>query len=124
MILQSAMIVALVVQRRQRRRVQSALRDSQQLIELAADAGEMGLWSRNLTDDGVWANGPMRSLFGFGENEVVRFDDVIRRIHPDDRAQVLATVRARKWLRCPSKGSSYAPSRRFGTLGIWREAVA
>jgi two-component system sensor kinase FixL len=91
-IMQSAMIADLLLQRRRRRRIESELQESRQLMELAAGAGELGLWSRNLTTGEIWTNAPMRSLFGFGTNEVIRFDDLVGRVHPDDRARMLSDV--------------------------------
>ncbi|TMA87686.1 MAG: GHKL domain-containing protein [Deltaproteobacteria bacterium] len=90
--LQAAMIVALVVQRRHRRQVEADLRESQQVMELATSAGELGLWSRDLTDGGVWANASLRSLFGFGADDAVHFEDLLRRVHPDDRRRMLLEV--------------------------------
>jgi PAS domain S-box-containing protein len=87
---QSGMIVALVVQRRQRQRIQLALQESQQMMELATGASELGLWSRDLANDQVRVNAPMRALFGFGGQDAVRFDDLLARVHPADRARVIA----------------------------------
>ena len=86
---QSGMIVALFLQRRARRRIQTELRESQQMMELASRAGEVGLWSRDLADGDVWVNEPMRSLFGFGAHDLVRFEDMLRRVHPNDRERML-----------------------------------
>jgi PAS domain S-box-containing protein len=86
------MIIDLLLERRRRRRIQSELQESQQLMELATGAGELGLWSRDLTTGAVWANAPMRSLFGFGAHEALRFDDFVSRVHPDDRARMRSEV--------------------------------
>jgi two-component system sensor kinase FixL len=91
-IMQSATIADLLLQRRRRRRVESELQESRQLMELAAGAGELGLWSRSLTTGEIWTNAPMRSLFGFGTNDVIRFDDLVGRVHPDDRARMLSDL--------------------------------
>ncbi|HEU4345353.1 MAG TPA: ATP-binding protein [Candidatus Binatia bacterium] len=91
-VLQSAMIIDLLLQRRRRRRVEVELRESQQLMELAASAGELGLWSRDLTNGKIWANAPMRSLFGFSAQDALRFDDMVTRVHPDDRVRMLSEV--------------------------------
>src|SRR5262249_10390317 len=40
----------------------------------------------------LWANPQLHSLFGFGENDVLRLEDIIGRIHPDDRARVIVEV--------------------------------
>jgi PAS domain S-box-containing protein len=86
--LQSAMIVDLFRQRRQLRRVETELRESQQLMELATNAGELGLWSRDLEKGEVWVNPHLRTLFGFKQDESLRLNDLLIYIHPDDRTRV------------------------------------
>jgi PAS domain S-box-containing protein len=103
-LLQSAMIVDLFVQRRRLHRVQSVLRESQQLMELATSAGELGLWSRDLTDGDVWANAPARSLFGFGPNEPIRIDNFLARVHSADRDRVLAEAERAQAAGLPFQG--------------------
>jgi two-component system, LuxR family, sensor kinase FixL len=103
-LLQSAMIIDLLLQRRRRHRLEAELGESQQLIELAASAGELGLWSRNLTDDRVWANAPMRFLFGLGACDALRFDDLVSCVHPDDRARMLSEVASAQAAGAPFQG--------------------
>jgi two-component system sensor kinase FixL len=86
--LQSVMIVDLFRQRRQLRRVETELRENQQLMELATNAGELGLWSRDLEKGEVWANPHLRTLFGLSQDESLRLNDLLIYIHPDDRTQV------------------------------------
>ena len=102
--LQAAMIGDLLLQRCRRRRVEAELRENQELMELAANAGELGLWSRNLTDGTVWANAPMRSLFGFGAHDKLRFDDLVSRVHPDDQARMLSEVSSAQAAEVPFQG--------------------
>jgi len=61
-------------------------------MELSTSAGELGLWVRDLEKDDLWANPPLRSLFGLGEKEMLRLEDMFGRIHPDDRARVIVEV--------------------------------
>src|SRR5262245_43694118 len=61
-------------------------------MELSTSAGELGLWVRDLERGELRANLRLRSLFGFGQSDVLRFEDIIGRIHPDDRARVIAEV--------------------------------
>src|SRR5262245_47671671 len=101
---QTAMIAALLVQRARRRRVEAELRESRQMMELAASAGELGLWSRHLKDGGVWLNEPMRSLFGLGAHDALRFEDLLGRIHPDDRQRMLSEVERAQTAGLPFEG--------------------
>ena len=102
--MQSAMIVDLLLQYRRRRRIEAELRESQQLMELATGAGELGLWSRDLKSGDIWANGPMRSLFGFGVHEAVRFEDILGRIHSNDRERMLLQVEHAETAGLPFQG--------------------
>jgi len=90
--LQSATIIALIVQRRRRRRAQEELRESRHLMELAAGAGGLGLWSRDSTHGELWLSGSMRSLFGFPDRVAVSFDDISARVHPDDRPRMVSEL--------------------------------
>ncbi|MGH7930661.1 MAG: PAS domain-containing sensor histidine kinase, partial [Candidatus Binatia bacterium] len=76
------------MEHRRRRRTQKELQESQELIELATSAGELGLWWRDLRNGELWGNLPIRILFGFRPDDVLRFDDMLRRIHPEDRAGI------------------------------------
>jgi formate hydrogenlyase transcriptional activator len=87
---QAALIFGLLLQRARRRRAETKLRESQEFMELSTSAGELGLWARDLERGDLWANPRLRSLFGFGQNDVLRFEDIVDRIHPDDRARVIA----------------------------------
>ena len=100
--LQTALIIALIGQRRQRRRMQGALAQSQDLIEIATDVGDVGLWWRDVDTGALWANAPMRRLFGFTPDEPVRFEDFVARVHPEDRAGILNFIQ-----RAQSDGSPY-----------------
>ena len=86
------MITGLLLQRARRRRVEGELEESQHRMELAASAAEFGMWGRDLSDRPVWANAPMRALFGLGPEEELRFSDLMARIHPEDSAGVRAAV--------------------------------
>src|SRR5262247_3928941 len=89
---QALLIFGLLLQREHRRRAEAELRESQEFMDLSTSAGELGLWARDLKGSELWANQRLRSLFGFGDNDVLRFENVVDRIHPDDRARVIAEV--------------------------------
>ena len=102
--LQSALIVDFLRQRRRRRRIQAELQTSQELMELATSAGELGLWSRDLKTGKLWANAPIRSLFGFDVDDVLRFEDIVSRVHPVDRERMLLQVEHAETAGLPFEG--------------------
>ncbi len=55
-------------------------------IALAADAANLGFWSREFTRNEIWVTDRWRSMFGFAKSEPLQLDDFLRRVHPDDRA--------------------------------------
>ena len=89
---QAVLIFGLLLHRARRQRAEIQLRESQEFMELSTSAGELGLWVRDLATGDLWANQRLRSLFGFGENDLLRFDDVLARIHPDDRSQTVSLI--------------------------------
>jgi PAS domain S-box-containing protein len=99
---QTLLIVGLLVHRSRRRRAETQLRESQEFMELSTDAGELGLWVRDLARGEVWANPRLRTWFGLAANDALRFEDLLGAIHPNDRARVTAEV-----ARMQQAGSSY-----------------
>ena len=104
LLVQTTMIFDLLLQRRRRRRAEAELRESHELMELATSAGELGLWSRDLTDGGLWGNAPARSLFGFGVDDPLRFEDMLARVHPDDRTRMLSNIERAQAAGLPFEG--------------------
>ena len=102
--LQSAMIVDLFRQRRQLRRVEAELRESQQLMELATSAGELGLWSRDLEKGEIWANAHLRTLFGFKHDDSLQLNDLLNHIHSDDRTPVALDIERAQLTGIPFEG--------------------
>lgn len=94
---QLLLIGGLIVQHARRRRAESELSESKQRMDLAADAAEVGLWVRDPAQDTLWANAQLRFLLGFGQEDTLRFGDVLAHVHPDDRTEVVSLVeRAQK----------------------------
>lgn len=89
---QAGLIVGLLLHRARRRRAESRLRETQEIMDLAASAGELGLWMRDLAGGEIWANASLRALFGFHPDERLRASDMLNRIHPHDRAWVTLEV--------------------------------
>jgi len=61
------------------------LRERDQQASLAADAASLGMWARDAVLGTLWASDKWRTLFGFTRDEPVSMDQLLKRIHPDDR---------------------------------------
>jgi len=61
------------------------LRASEHRFSLVADAAKLGIWTCDLVKNEIWTTSNWRALFGFSESQRLEFEDVLKRIHPDDR---------------------------------------
>jgi two-component system, LuxR family, sensor kinase FixL len=64
------------------------LAESEQRMTLAAEAANMGIWIRYLSNSEIWASDQWRTLFGFAPEDSLDFEKVMGRLHPDDRETV------------------------------------
>src|SRR5205814_702797 len=70
----------------------ASLRDSEARINLAANAANFGLWVWNIRDDELLVTEKWRRLFGFAESEPVKFSQLLKIVHPEDRGRMKQTV--------------------------------
>jgi len=68
------------------------LSSSEQRIALAAEAANLGFWSREFTRNEIWVTDRWRSMFGFTKYEPLQLDDFLQRLHPDDRKNIRHTL--------------------------------
>ncbi len=66
-------------------RVGVELRESEQRMELAGAAGNLGMWTWDIGRDTVWATRRARSLLGFSESDVLSLEKFASALHSDDR---------------------------------------
>ena len=64
---------------------EAGLRESEARTSLAVDAADLGIWSRDLGRNEIWASPKWRELFCFAPSEHLDLDRVLQRLHPDDR---------------------------------------
>jgi PAS domain S-box-containing protein len=67
------------------------LGESEQRMALAAEAANLGFWSRDLERKVIWATGKWRTFFGFMSSEPIQMDEMLHRVHPDDREPLRLT---------------------------------
>ena len=77
----------------ERRQNEDALKQSLALFELANEAGEVGVWSRDMqTPAGVWDQ-RARGIFGLqSDSDSIYLPAAEQAIHPEDRSRVRATL--------------------------------
>ena len=92
-LLQAVLITGLVVNRIRRARGEAELRENQEVMEMATNAAGLGLWARDVVQGEVWANAALRSLYGFGQADLLRQDDLLARTHPEDSARVVSRLK-------------------------------
>jgi two-component system, LuxR family, sensor kinase FixL len=70
------------------------LRESEQRMDLAASAADLGLWVWDIARDEIWTTDKGRELFGFAAGERLDFTRWVGTLHPEDREPVCAAVAA------------------------------
>jgi two-component system, LuxR family, sensor kinase FixL len=67
------------------------LRESQQRMDLAARAANLGIWVRDLVRNETWATDEWRALLGFAKSERIDLNGFLQKLHPEDREAVSQT---------------------------------
>ena len=62
------------------------LGEEERRLDLATQAGGLGLWRWDVAEDQVWMNENGRSLFSFAPQDKLKAEHLCARIHPEDRA--------------------------------------
>jgi PAS domain S-box-containing protein len=92
-VVQGVFIGAMVANQVKRRKAERSLRESEERMKLAANAGEMALWELDFATERVWVTGPMAERIGQKEQDTPKFAQVFEGIHPDDRERVAAALK-------------------------------
>jgi len=72
---------------------EKTLEETQQDLDLALHAGNIGLWSWNLKTNEVYFSPEWKTQLGYKDHELQnRFQEWETRLHPEDRHQTLATL--------------------------------
>jgi len=102
----------------ERKRMEAALRASEERLELALQGGDLGLWDWDLTTDGVIFNARWAGMLGFELRDIeptsLAWETLV---HPDDTAGLRAQVRATLKGEVPS---FEVEIRMRGRDGVWR----
>jgi PAS domain S-box-containing protein len=90
---QTAFLVALVVQRRQRRVAEHLLDESEEHMRFAAAAVNIGLWQFDLGTNELWATDHCRAMFGLDRDVRLTRETFLAAVHPEDRELALSSLR-------------------------------
>jgi PAS domain S-box-containing protein len=76
-----------------RKRAEEELRASEQRLEMAMKAAELGSWFVDQRSDTITFSATAKTVLGRAPDDHLTIRDLIEIIHPDDREQVLDTMR-------------------------------
>lgn len=77
----------------ERKRIEQALRESQERLELAMRGANDGLWDWNISTGETYYSPRYQEMLGYTEQEFKpKIDEFIQRIHPDDQKSVLNQI--------------------------------
>ena len=67
---------------------EQALRESEERMSLVMDAANLGLWEWDPDEDELWGTKTRRALLGLSGPTKIKLEDVLSRVHADDRDRV------------------------------------
>lgn len=81
-------VIGSLVDVTERKQAEAALRTSQEQLQLALDAAQMGLWHWNIVTGEVLWSPTCRALYGIPLDVPMSYELFIQSLHPDDRERV------------------------------------
>ena len=91
-VLQMLLIAGLLLQLSRRRRAESALNESEQRMNLAAETVGLGIWGWNPATGEVWATRECRDLFGCPPEGALTLDAFMSQVHPQERQTMISAL--------------------------------
>jgi len=86
-LLQAGLILLLGVNLVRRRRVERALRESEERLDVAAHSSGAGLWGLDLDTRRIWATSRLRELFQLSPVDDLEVEAVLAVVHPADHVR-------------------------------------
>jgi len=76
----------------ERTRAEAARRDSEDRVQMALRAADMGAWDYHLDTSEVFWDERARDMWGVRRGDRIDFDEAVARIHPEDRRTVVGAL--------------------------------
>src|SRR4051812_38627777 len=70
------------------------LTETLEQLKMAAAAGNVGMWTRSVDGEILWASEKAGEIWGFSNGERFTQTDLIELLHPDDHERVMSCVQA------------------------------
>jgi PAS domain S-box-containing protein len=87
-------IISVMMDVTSRRHAEAALQSSEEKLQLAIDATDLGLWDYNLVTDTLLWSDRLKAFYGLPPDAKVTFGTFEQTSHPDDRERILRTYEA------------------------------
>ena len=88
-----AAVIGMLLDITERKRVERAMRDSEERYALAAQGANDGLWDWDLRENRVFFSARWKAMLGFAAHELGDEPDAwFDRVHPDDREQLMGDL--------------------------------
>ena len=99
---------ALIIDITERKAAEEALRASEERWKFALEGAGDGVWDRNIQTDEVLYSKRYKEMLGYADDEFAnRRDEWEARIHPEDKARVMAELQAYLEGRSPAYSAEY-----------------
>jgi PAS domain S-box-containing protein len=76
----------------ERMQAEAARRESEDRVQMALRAADMGAWDYRLATGDVFWDERARDMWGIPRGDRIDFDEAVERIHPEDRRMVVAAL--------------------------------
>ena len=76
----------------ERMQAEAARRESEERVQMALRAADMGAWDYRLASGDVFWDERARDMWGVRRGDRIDFDDAVARIHPEDRRTIVAAL--------------------------------